>query len=125
MRLHDGAKDSLERMTSKYSFYFTTGHEHIWIQKVAHVPTRLRQTSSSQKQMLTIFWSPLGFLSSEFSQRYLILMRAMSSSRSFRKETEFNQQTLLKMLDEELCCASTMQALRQYAQLSPIWGFIE
>jgi hypothetical protein len=64
---------------------FTTSYEHIWIPQRAQVPTRPRQTISGEKQMLTIFWSHSVFPSFEFSQRDLILMRAISAPRFFRR----------------------------------------
>jgi histone-lysine N-methyltransferase SETMAR len=42
-------------------FYFNIDHDRIWIPETEPPPTRVRQTVSSLKRMLTIFWSPLGF----------------------------------------------------------------
>jgi hypothetical protein len=39
----------------------STYNEHTWVPKGAATPIPPRQTTSSRKRILTIFWSPLGF----------------------------------------------------------------
>jgi hypothetical protein len=42
-------------------FYESMDHERIWISEAATAPTRTKQTISSRKRMLTVYWSPRGF----------------------------------------------------------------
>jgi histone-lysine N-methyltransferase SETMAR len=42
-------------------FYFSNNPDHAWVPGGAAIPARPRQTISSPKRMLTVFWSPLGF----------------------------------------------------------------
>ena len=42
-------------------FYFMNNPDHAWVPEGTAVPTRPRQTISSPKRMLIVFWSPLGF----------------------------------------------------------------
>jgi hypothetical protein len=103
-------------------FHFTTNHEHIWIPDGAQVPTRSRHSIRGPNRILTIFWSPSVFPSSEFSQRDLILMRVISAPRSFLREIEFVSQMPPKIRDKEWFCVSTMTVLTQQVQLFPICG---
>jgi hypothetical protein len=42
-------------------FYFQTDYSRIWLLPDCKPPQRARQTINTQKVMVTVFWSPLGF----------------------------------------------------------------
>jgi hypothetical protein len=69
-------------------FYFTVNPDRVRVPEGAVAPTRSRQTISSPKQMLTVFWSPLGFPQSKFIQKHIVFILNISVIISFAKLIE-------------------------------------
>jgi hypothetical protein len=92
-------------------FYFTINFNHAWVPEGAVTPTRPRQTISSPKRTLAVFWSLPDFPPRPNSSKRTLLMLNISAIIFFTKLIESIHPPLTKMLDDKLSSISTMQPL--------------
>jgi hypothetical protein len=104
--------------SDKSWFYFSNNPNHAWVPEGAAIPTRSRQTLSSPNQMLTVFWSSLGFPLVRMLPKARILMLTISARISLLMSIEFVQLPQRKMPDETFSYISTMHPFTLRLRLS-------
>jgi hypothetical protein len=81
-------------------FYFTINPDYAWVPEGAVTPTRSRQTISSPKRILIVFWSPLSFPLVQILPKGYCLNAEYFCNHIFTKLIESVQPALTKMPDE-------------------------